>query len=150
MNPDNRLLVRVVTPLGVAVDDRAEAVAMWTAMGEIEVLPGHAPTVVVLEPGELRVWDGTGQARIFAGGAGFARIEGGAVTIFSDMADDMAGIELDQAEEAKRRAEIAVSDAAHLTADEREAADLAMQESVVKVQILLRRKDRGAGGSTLR
>jgi F0F1-type ATP synthase epsilon subunit len=100
---------------------------------------------VLLEPGELRVDDGAGQLRAFAGGEGFARIDGRTVTIFSDMAHDLEGMELAQAEEAKKRAEKAVADAAHLTDDDRLAADLAMRESMATIRILLRRKERGMG-----
>jgi len=139
------LLLRLVTPLGTVLEKRAYSVAMWTSLGEIEVLPGHAPTVVLLEPGEMRVRETAGTERVFAAGEGFARIDGESVTVFSDMAEDAAHIVLDQAEEAKHRAETALKEAASLTEDERSAADLVLRESLVKIQISLRRKG-GQGG----
>lgn len=141
MNPENTLMLRVVTPLGTVLEEPATSVAMWTAMGEIEVLRGHAPTVVLLEPGEMRVYGGAGGERVLAAGEGFARIDGESVTVFSDMAEEAANIVIEQTEEAKRRAEIALGQAANLTEDERQAADLVLRESLVKIQISLRRKD---------
>jgi len=138
-------MLRVVTPGGTVLEQPTVSVALWTALGEIEVLPGHAPTVVLLEPGEMRVRDASGAERAFAAGEGFARIEGGSVTVFSDMAEDADGIALDQAEEAKRRAESAVAQAANLSEDERYAADLAFRESLVRIQMIVRRKERGQG-----
>jgi len=57
------------------------------------------------------------------------------------MAEDAAEIALDQTEEAKRRAETALAQAASLTEDERDAADLALRESLAKIHIFMRRKD---------
>jgi len=141
MNQENTLLLRVVTPLGAVLEQPAASVAMRTALGEIEVLPGHEPAVVLLEPGELRVYGAEGGERVLAAGEGFARIDGRSVTIFSDMAEDAAEIALDQTEEAKRRAETALAQAASLTEDERDAADLALRESLAKIHIFMRRKD---------
>jgi len=149
MSPDNTLLLRVVTPHGTTFEEPASSVAMWTAMGEIEVLRGHAPTVVLLEPGEMRVYGPGGTQRVFAAGEGFARIDGESVTVFSDMAEEDATIILDQAQEAKHRAEAALAEAATLTEDEREAADLVLRESLVKIQMSLRRKGRAASGHGL-
>lgn len=140
MISDNKLMLRLVTPSGPVLEATATSVAMWTAMGEIEVLPGHAPTVVVLEPGEMRVRDGAGAVRVFVAGEGFARIEGSSVTIFSDMAEDAAGIDMDEAEEAKRRAEEALANAGQLSEDERNAQDLVRREAVVKLEWMSRRR----------
>ena len=108
-------------------------------MGEIEVLYGHAPTIVLLEPGEMRVYGAEGSERVYAV-KGFARIDGTSVTVFSDMAEDAATIVLDQAEEAKHRAENALADASNISDDEREAADLVLRESELKINMLLRRE----------
>jgi F-type H+-transporting ATPase subunit epsilon len=147
-NPDNTMMLRVVTPHGIAVEEPAVSVALWTALGEIEVLVGHAPIVVLLMPGEMRVRGPAGE-HAFAAGEGFARIDGDSVTVFSDMAEKADEIAIDQAEEAKHRAEAALADAANMSDDEREAADLTMRESLVRIQISLRRKglhERGPGG----
>jgi F-type H+-transporting ATPase subunit epsilon len=139
------MLLRVVTPQGTILEEPVTSVALWTAMGEIEVLCGHAPIVVLIEPGEMRVRDPAGAERAFAAGEGFARIDRESVTVFSDMAEEADGIALDQAQEAKGRAEKALAAAADLSQDERDAADLALRESLVRIQITLRRKGRGQG-----
>jgi F-type H+-transporting ATPase subunit epsilon len=141
MNPENTILLRVVTPHGAIMEEPTSSVAIWTALGEIEVLPGHEPTVVLLEPGELRArLAKDGSERVLAAGEGFARIDQRSVTIFSDMAQDAEGITMEAEEAAKARAESALADARNMTDDERNAADLALRESLAKIQILLRRK----------
>jgi F-type H+-transporting ATPase subunit epsilon len=139
----NSMTLRVVTPTGVALEEEAQSVALWTALGEIEVLPGHASIVVLLEPGEMRVRKDGGM-KLLAAGEGFARIDGSSVTVFSDMAEDVGAFTHEEAVEAQRRAQEAMKEAAKMTEDERMAADLALRESVVKFQMSLRRK--GATG----
>jgi F-type H+-transporting ATPase subunit epsilon len=134
------MLLSVVTPAGTIVEEQVVSVALWTALGEIEVLRGHAPTVVLLEPGEMRVRGPDGSERAFAAGEGFARIEQKSVTVFSDMAEAAEGIELEREREAKSRAEKALAESANLSDDERAAADLVVRESLVKIQMTLRRR----------
>jgi len=134
------MLLSVVTPAGTIVEEQVVSVALWTALGEIEVLRGHAPTVVLLEPGEMRVRGPDGSERAFAAGEGFARIEQKSVTVFSDMAEAAEGIELEREQEAKSRAEKALAESANLSDDERAAADLVVRESLVKIQMTLRRR----------
>ena len=137
--PDTMLL-RVVTPLGAIVEEPVVSVALSTAMGEIEVLLGHAPIVVLLEPGEMRMRGESGAERAYAAGEGFARIDQSSVTVFSDMMEKAEAIEIEQAEDAKARAEKALADAAGLSPDQHDAADLVLRESLVKIEMSLRRK----------
>jgi F0F1-type ATP synthase epsilon subunit len=81
-----------------------------------------------------------GPDRVFAAGEGFARIDQKSVTVFTDMAEDAARIDLNDAEDAKRRAEAALAEAARLSEDERRAADLVVRECLVKIQLTRRRK----------
>jgi F-type H+-transporting ATPase subunit epsilon len=137
--PDTMLL-RVATPLGAIVEEPVVSVALSTAMGEIEVLLGHAPIVVLLEPGEMRMRGENGVERAYAAGEGFARIDQRSDTVFSDMMENAESIEIEHAEDAKGRAEKALSDAASLSPDQRDAADLVLRESLVKIEMSLRRK----------
>jgi F-type H+-transporting ATPase subunit epsilon len=92
MIPENTMLLSVVTPSGTIVEEPVVSVALWTTMGEIEALRGHAPTVVLLEPGEMRLRGPDGNERAFAAGEGFAQIDQQSVTVFSDMAEPADGI----------------------------------------------------------
>jgi F0F1-type ATP synthase epsilon subunit len=88
----------------------------------------------------MRLRGPDGNERAFAAGEGFAQIDQQSVTVFSDMAELADGIELQQAEEAKSRAEKALAESAHLSDDQRAAADLVMRESLVRIQVTLRRR----------
>ena len=135
--------MQVVTPGGIALDLAAHSVVLSTSMGEIEILRGHMALVVMLEPGELRAYDARGQEHVFAAGEGFAEINGKSVTVLTDLAEEAEAISLEVAEEARKRAEAAMAEAAKLTPDERHAADLALRESLVRIRLGLRKKGEG-------
>lgn len=141
--PASTLQLRVVTPSGLALDRPAASVVLWTALGEIQVLPGHAALVVKLEPGELLAIDPQGHEYLFAAGEGFAEIGPESVTVLTDLAEDASYITLEIAQEAKRRAEIAVAEAAKLTDEDARAADLALRESLVRIRLSTRKKRGG-------
>src|SRR5207237_838885 len=115
------LELTVVTPAGIAWQKQASSVVLQTQAGEIDVLPGHAPLVTLLEPGEMWIVHGETE-ELFAAGEGFAEISPERVTIFSDLAEPVESIALDATESAKKRAEQALAESARMTEDERRAA----------------------------
>lgn len=128
------LNVTVVTPGGVAWERTALSVVLETALGQIQVLPGHEPIVTLLEPGEMWIWDGTGET-LFAAGEGFAEIGPDRVHVFTDLAENAEAIVLAATEEAKDRAKQILHESAHLTGDEEQAAALLLRECEVKIKI---------------
>jgi F-type H+-transporting ATPase subunit epsilon len=47
--------VEVITPRKIEFQDQADTIILPTQMGEISVLPSHAPLVSVLKPGKIRI-----------------------------------------------------------------------------------------------
>ena len=76
------LRVVVVTPEKAVLDDPAEMVILPLFDGELGVLPGHAPFVGQLGPGELRIKSG-GTARRFFIDGGFAQVTGSVVNVLT-------------------------------------------------------------------
>jgi F-type H+-transporting ATPase subunit epsilon len=77
-------------------------------MGELGILPRHAPLLTTLRPGEVRVELPGGEEQIFYVSSGMLEIQPHVVTILSDTA--MRAHDLDEAKslEAKRAAEEAM------------------------------------------
>lgn len=76
----------------VAADRRvwkgtAREVSARSVDGEIGILPEHAPLLVVLAPGEIRIHD-EGQVRRAKVDGGFMSVEHDRVTIISEVVDD--------------------------------------------------------------
>jgi len=81
-------------------------------MGEVGVLPRHAPMLSTLKPGVVRVISQEGEEQSFYVSGGILEIQPHVVTILSDTALRAADIDESAALEAKSRAESAMKDKA--------------------------------------
>lgn len=97
--------LRVVTPERVVFTDIVEMVILPGVDGELGVLHGHAPLVVALKPGEVRVTkDGIVQFLFI--GEGFASIGPEEVTLLVHRAERAEEIDAARAQRALERAQI--------------------------------------------
>ncbi len=81
-------------------------------MGEVGVMPRHAPMLSTLKPGVVRVLLQDGDEQAFYVSGGILEIQPHVVTILSDTALRAADIDESAALEAKTRAEAAMKDKA--------------------------------------
>jgi F-type H+-transporting ATPase subunit epsilon len=95
----------IITPEKVIFKDNdIKRVTFPTSEGEMTVLPGHAPLVVFLTPGELIVEDEQG-ARPLAVSGGFVEVTQKHTKILADTAETVEEIDLTRAQEARDRAQ---------------------------------------------
>jgi F-type H+-transporting ATPase subunit epsilon len=88
----------------------AEMVFAPAVMGEVGVLPGHAPLVTTLKPGEVRVRLPGGEEQSFYVSSGVLEIQPHVVTVLSDTAQRASDLDEAAALEAKERAERMLAD----------------------------------------
>ena len=81
-------------------------------MGEVGIMPRHAPMLSTLKPGVVRVISQEGDEQTFFVSGGILEIQPHVVTILSDTALRAADIDESAALEAKSRAEAAMKDKA--------------------------------------
>ena len=99
------LKFKIATPESVVYEDEIFQVSIPTAAGEITVLPNHIPLVSILQAGELKITDKDGE-QPFAISSGFLEIKSdNEIVILADSAERATEIDLDAAEEARKRAE---------------------------------------------
>jgi len=79
-------------------------------MGEVGVLPGHAPLVTSLKPGEIRVRLPGGEEQSFFVSSGMLEIQPHVITVLSDTAQRASDLDESAALEAKERAERMLAD----------------------------------------
>ena len=104
--------LELVSPEKLLLSRAVEMVVIPAAEGEMGVLPGHAPMIVTLRGGTIRVTDGGKETdRLFVAG-GFAEVTPERVTILADEAIPV--VELSKAEAERRviEAEAAYNQAA--------------------------------------
>jgi len=101
------LQLQIVTPDKRLVNDEVEQVQMPGRSGYLGILPGHAPLLTELGPGEMSYTQG-GKISYLAVSWGFAEVLPNKVTILADAAERPEDIDVKRAEEAKARAEEAL------------------------------------------
>ncbi len=93
-----------MTAEGEVYSGRTEYVVAPGEVGELTILPSHAPLVTILQPGEVRVSE-DGDSRSLAVSGGFLEVHGNRVVILADTAERDEDIDLERAEIAVRRAQ---------------------------------------------
>lgn len=79
-------------------------------MGEVGIMPHHAPLITKMKPGEVRVVDQGGDVESFFVNGGILEVQPHVVTILSDTAIRATDLDEAAALEAKAKAEAAMAD----------------------------------------
>lgn len=95
---------KLATPERLVMETEADSVSVPTQLGEITVLPNHAPLVANLEAGELVIRRGGREEQLAVAG-GFVQVKSGnEVMILADSAERAEAIDVRRAEAARERA----------------------------------------------
>ena len=91
---------------------RVTMVIATGTLGELGIMPGHAPLLTGIVPGPVRLQMDGGEEEVFFASGGFLEVQPGVVTVLADTA--LRADDLDEAEAAaaKDQAERALSDQA--------------------------------------
>ncbi len=122
-------------------EDVDEVIAPGT-LGEMGILPHHAPLITSLAPGEVRVKTGGDVEEYFVSG-GFLEVHADEVTLLADAAEHGSEIDAERAEVARQRALERLDQAADA---DRARAQAALARSLQRLRVLEHRRRRGAGG----
>jgi F-type H+-transporting ATPase subunit epsilon len=127
--------LNIATPDRGVVREQVDEVQIPGAQGYFGVLPGHTPMLAELAVGEL--WYRKGQEKTYLSLAyGFAEVLPDRVTVLAQIAERADEIDVARAEEAKKRAEIRLQEAAKDVDYER--ARIALQKSLARLQVSTR------------
>ena len=114
------------------------------ALGELGILPRHAPLLTPLQPGELRIRKGNEEITMTVTG-GFLEMFQDTLTILAEAAERAEEIDVERAREAMRKAEERIRTT---TSDMDLSRALAsLRRSQLRLKVAERRRRRGAGPS---
>ena len=132
----------IVTVERLVYEDDVDSVLAPAVMGEIQILPDHAPLITALEPGELVVEKG-GETEYFAIGGGYLEVLTNKVTVMADTAEYSDEIDEARAQEARERAEGFLREHPP-TVEDYAAIEGALRRSLVRLRVARRKRRRRA------
>jgi F-type H+-transporting ATPase subunit epsilon len=89
---------------------RVIMVSATGTMGELGIMPGHAPLLTGIRPGPVRVRFDNGAEEVFFASGGYLEVQPGVVTLLADTAVRAEDIDEAAALEAQKAAEHALED----------------------------------------
>jgi F-type H+-transporting ATPase subunit epsilon len=115
-----QIQIVIVTPEETTFDQMVDGVVLPLIDGEAGVLPGHAPMIGRLGPGELRVRSGSDESRFYVDG-GFVQVERNVVSVLTGNSLPAAELDITVAKNALAKAENEPSDTLALSEIKRKA-----------------------------
>lgn len=136
-----KLSVELVTAeRRVVTEDDVDMVVAPASEGEVGILPRHAPLLTTLRPGVMRIKKGGGETELAISG-GFLQVNQDRVLVLADAAERAEEIDEQRAEEARGRAEAALTEAARGGSPAQiEAARVALRRSMIRLTVVRRRR----------
>ena len=133
---DRTILLRVVTPNRQVVREDVEEIQAPGREGYLGILPGHAPLISELKPGEMTYRQGRDVRKLAVGG-GFLEVLPEQVTVLAETAERPEEIDVTRAQSAKDRAE------QRLKSPDPEVdinrATVALERALIRLQVAMRR-----------
>lgn len=138
---------QIITQEETLFDEPVDIVTAPSVQGEMGIMPQHAPLIAVLDFGELKVKQ-NGVERAFAIGGGLIEVTEERVIVLADSAEQSDGIDIQQAEEARQRAQKIMAEGP----PEDPAEFAALEQSLRRANLRLKvaRKQRRAGAAPSR
>lgn len=133
------LKLEIVTPEAKIFSDEVATVVLPGVLGEMGILPNHAPIVTALIPGELRYTQGTTTTEL-AIGDGFVEVTGSTVKVLTDLAVAESGIDESTVQAALDRAQARMKDATSLGAEEIAAVEASIAKSIAMLHLKRKRR----------
>jgi len=133
------LKLEIVTAESSVFSDEIDAVTAPGMVGQLTILPHHAPLMTVLEQGELRLRKGSEEIFLVISG-GFLEVLDNRVVILADTAERPEEIDVERAEAAKRRAEERISE--HRGELDLLRAEASLKRSLARLKVAQQRRRR--------
>jgi F-type H+-transporting ATPase subunit epsilon len=137
----NTLQVDIVTPYRSLFSGRVNMVTLPGSLGQMGILPGHAPLLSTLDIGEIILHIGN-DSRFIAVGGGVVEVRPDKVTILADTAETPEDIDAARAQDALARAQqlLATNPPPH----ERPLVEAAVRRSSLRLRVARRHQGRRA------
>ena len=134
------LRLDIVTAERAVYSDEVDMVIAPGVLGQLGILPHHAPLMTMLEPGELIAKKGSDEFGLVVSG-GFLEVRPDRVIVLADTAERVEEIDIARAEEAMRRAEKHLAEK-YVPEVDAARAEAALHRSLIRLKVARRRRKR--------
>lgn len=124
----------------IILQDDVTMVVAPGASGVLGILPRHAPLMTVVAPGEVVVKKEGQPDRFFAVGGGFMEVRPDKVILLARSGEAAEEIDLQRAQEARRRAEELLAEGVGDSEERRRLMEQALRRSKVRLKVAERRR----------
>ncbi len=138
--------LEVVTAERLVYSDEVDILIAPGIEGELGILPHHEPLMTILQAGEMMARKGNEEIS-WAISGGFLEVQRERIIVLADTAERDDEIDLQRAEEAKRRAEERLREKTSTLDASR--AEAALQRSLTRLKVGQRRRRRRDGPPTM-
>lgn len=143
----SKIKFKITTPERIVMEDEMDQITLPTQTGEITVLPNHIPLITTLKPGIIEAKKNGDEISMAVSG-GFMELHDNQLTVLADTAERAEEIDLEEAEEARKRAERMKQEHSK-TMDEGQYATVISQIENQLVRIKLAKRYRSRGRSQM-
>jgi len=134
--------LKITTPERVVLEKEFQSISLPTEKGEITVLPDHISLLTSLVPGEVQAKDKGGEVLMAVSG-GFVEFHDNEMNILADTAERAEEIDLERAEQARKRAEEAKQEASKNLDETQYATVLSrIEKNMVRIKVARRHHGR--------
>ncbi|MCL2706992.1 MAG: F0F1 ATP synthase subunit epsilon [Dehalococcoidia bacterium] len=137
----SKIKLDIVTAERMVFSEEVEEVIVPGIDGELGILPYHAPLMTILSSGELQIRQEGTEVNLAVSG-GFIDVRPDHIIILADSAERAEEIDISRAEEARRRAEQAKTDASSGSAEDALAAEASLKRALTRLKVARRRRER--------
>ncbi len=134
-----KLVLEIITPTKVILNEEVDEVTVPTVNGEISILPNHVDLLTKIKPGELIIHR-SNKDELFAITGGFLEVSKNHINILADHAVRAADIEIAKAEQARERAQRAMKEKA--SEKDFAIADAELRKALLELKVARKHKPR--------
>jgi F-type H+-transporting ATPase subunit epsilon len=144
------LKFKVITPGRIVLESDVAQVTIPTAAGEITILPDHIPLLSIVKPGVILTRQQNKEATYLAISGGFLEFHDNELTILADTAERADEIDLERAEEARKRAE-EMKQNQRMHADEEQFANVvsSIEKQLIRIRVAKKYRPKGMGNMNI-
>lgn len=129
---DKKILLEVITPEKLVLQEEADFVVLPAAFGEMGILPGHTHLLTQLNAGVLRIQKNE-ETQLFAVSGGFAEVHPERIEVFAETAEMAEEIDAERAKMDAAKAKELLAKA--ISPQELAAAQAALRKALVRLRV---------------